>query len=127
MGGQQLLEWAIEEPGLFEFIFPIATNAQHSPWAIAFNVSQRMSIEADSSWKEKKPEAGIEGMKAARAIALISYRHYDTYLNAQPRSNRFPFGQESLSEGHGIYQWDGAASYQRYQGEKLAKRFNAFS
>ncbi|MEO6673902.1 MAG: alpha/beta fold hydrolase, partial [Ginsengibacter sp.] len=24
MGGQQLLEWAIEEPGAFEYIFPIA-------------------------------------------------------------------------------------------------------
>jgi homoserine O-acetyltransferase len=117
MGGQQLLEWAIEEPGLFEYIFPIATNAQHSPWAIAFNESQRMSIEADSSWKDKTPLAGIKGMKAARATALISYRHYDTYLYAQPRSNSFPFENG----------WDGAASYQRYQGEKLAARFNAFS
>ena len=42
MGGQQLLEWAIEEPELFEYIFPIATNAHHSPWGIAFNASQRM-------------------------------------------------------------------------------------
>jgi homoserine O-acetyltransferase/O-succinyltransferase len=117
MGGQQLLEWAIEEPDLFEYIFPIATNAQHSPWGIAFNTSQRMSIEADSSWKEKQPLAGIDGMKAARATALISYRHYDTYMKAQPRSNSFPFGDG----------WDGASSYQRYQGEKLAKRFNAFS
>ncbi len=117
MGGQQLLEWAIEEPLLFEYIFPIATNAQHSPWAIAFNVSQRMSIEADATWREKNPQAGMEGMKAARAMALISYRHYDTYLRAQPRSNSFPFGNG----------WDGAASYQRYQGEKLARRFNAFS
>jgi len=117
MGGQQLLEWAIEEPELFEYIFPVATNAQHSPWAIAFNVAQRMSIEADGTWKEKNPSAGLQGMKAARATALISYRHYDTYLQAQPRSNSFPFGDG----------WDGAASYQRYQGEKLALRFNAFS
>ncbi len=116
MGGQQLLEWAIMEPHLFEFIFPIATNAQHSPWAIAFNESQRMAIEADGSWREKHPHAGMEGMKAARATALISYRHYNTYLHAQPRTNDFPF------DG-----WDGAASYQRYQGEKLANRFNAFS
>jgi homoserine O-acetyltransferase len=47
MGGQQLLEWAIEEPQLFDYIFPIATNAQHSPWAIAFNEYQRMNIETD--------------------------------------------------------------------------------
>ncbi len=118
MGGQQLLEWAVEEPDLFEFIFPIATNAQHSPWGIAFNTAQRMSIEADQTWKEKHERAGLEGMKAARATALISYRHYDTYLQSQPRSNLFPFDEEG---------WNGAASYQRYQGEKLAKRFNAFS
>jgi homoserine O-acetyltransferase len=118
MGGQQLLEWAIEEPGLFEFIFPIATNARHSAWGIAFNTSQRMSIEADNTWKERKKEAGINGMKAARATALLSYRHYDTYAEAQPRSTEFPFGEKG---------WDGASSYQYYQGEKLAKRFNAFS
>jgi len=118
MGGQQLLEWAIIEPDLFEFIFPIATNARHSPWGIAFNATQRMSIEADSSWKQRQPEAGIAGMKAARAAALISYRNYDTYLQAQPRSPQFPYGPQG---------WGGAASYQQYQGEKLAKRFNAFS
>jgi homoserine O-acetyltransferase/O-succinyltransferase len=117
MGGQQLLEWSVEEPELFTYIFPLATNAQHSPWGIAFNTTQRMCIEADSTWKEKQPEAGIEGMKAARAAALLSYRHYDAYLQSQPRSPEFPFG----------ITWDGAASYQRYQGEKLAKRFNAFS
>jgi homoserine O-acetyltransferase len=117
MGGQQLLEWAIEEPALFEYIFPLATNAQHSPWGIAFNTTQRMCIEADATWKEKHPEAGLEGMKAARATALLSYRHYDAYQKSQPRSPEFPFG----------ITWDGAASYQRYQGEKLAKRFNAFS
>src|SRR5690242_13644239 len=109
MGGQQLLEWAIEEPELFEYIFPLATNAQHSPWGIAFNTTQRMCIEADGTWKEKQPQAGIEGMKAARAAALISYRHYDAYYKSQPRAPEFPFG----------ISWDGAASYQRYQGEKL--------
>ena len=32
--------------------------------------------------QKKIADAGIEGMKAARAIALISYRHYDTYDSA---------------------------------------------
>lgn len=115
MGGQQLLEWAIEEPSLFENIFPLATNAQHSSWGIAFNASQRMSIEADSSWKERKPDAGIEGMKAARSIALISYRHYNTYHASQ-------YEQEQEKIDHFK-----SESYQKYQGEKLARRFNAFS
>lgn len=115
MGGQQLLEWAIEEPELFENIFPVGTNAQHSSWGIAFNASQRISIEADRTWKEKKIEAGMEGMKAARSIALLSYRNYDTY-------------QASQSE-HQLDKIDHykSESYQKYQGEKLARRFNAFS
>ncbi len=115
MGGQQLLEWAIEEPDLFRNIFPLATNAQHSPWGIAFNASQRMSIEADKTWLERTRDAGIEGMKVARSIALISYRHYETYSKSQSETN-----DDSIS----AYK---SESYQRYQGEKLARRFNAFS
>jgi len=115
MGGQQLLEWAIEEPGLFRYIFPIATNAQHSPWAIAFNASQRFCIEADPTWKLNIPEAGLEGMKTARSVALISYRSYETYK----------LGQAEISNEK-IDRFN-SESYQLYQGEKLAKRFNAFS
>ncbi|MBI2729300.1 MAG: homoserine O-acetyltransferase [Sphingobacteriales bacterium] len=115
MGGQQLLEWAIEEPHTFEYLLPIATNAQHSPWGIAFNTSQRMAIEADASWKEKKADAGIGGMKVARSIALLSYRHYETY------------GVSQLETDSNKTEKFKSESYQRYQGEKLAKRFNAFS
>jgi len=115
MGGQQLLEWAIEEPLLFENIFPIATNACHSPWGIAFNASQRLAIEMDGTWKNEDPQAGIEGMKVARGFALISYRHYTTYGKGQTEHD------DSLIDGFK------SESYQRYQGEKLARRFNAFS
>jgi homoserine O-acetyltransferase len=115
MGGQQLLEWAIEEPELFENIFPLATNAFHSPWAIAFNASQRHAIENDSSWKEKNENAGIEGMKLARGLALISYRSYEIYQWSQT--------EETNEKTDGFK----SESYQRYQGEKLARRFNAFS
>jgi homoserine O-acetyltransferase/O-succinyltransferase len=115
MGGQQLLEWAIEEPSVFENIFPIATNAAHSPWGIAFNASQRLAIEMDSTWPDKNPQAGIDGMKVARGFALISYRHYTTYGKGQTEHDG------ALLDGFK------SESYQRYQGEKLAKRFNAFS
>jgi homoserine O-acetyltransferase/O-succinyltransferase len=115
MGGQQLLEWAVEEPSLFEHIIPIATNAQHSPWGIAFNASQRMAIEADASWQQQTALAGMAGMKAARSIALLSYRHYQTYSDTQAET-----------DGNGVENFR-AEQYQQYQGEKLAKRFNAFS
>ncbi|MCX8020895.1 MAG: homoserine O-acetyltransferase [Chitinophagaceae bacterium] len=115
MGGQQLLEWAVEEPELFEHIVPIATNAFHSPWGIAFNTSQRMAIEADATWALRQPDAGLAGMKAARSVALLSYRHYETYGISQP--------EEDINKTDGFK----SESYQQYQGEKLAKRFNAFS
>jgi homoserine O-acetyltransferase/O-succinyltransferase len=121
MGGQQLLEWAIEEPALFRAIIPIATNAQHSSWGVAFNTAQRMAIEADGTWHERRPDAGLNGMKAARAMALLSYRHYDTYRITQPHNDN---QQKTSSTGEANRS---AASYQRYQGQKLADRFNAFS
>lgn len=115
MGGQQLLEWAIAEPDLFEYIIPLATNAFHSPWAIAFNASQRYAIESDPTWKDNHELAGITGMKVARSIALISYRNYHTYLLSQSEETNNKTDQFK------------SESYQKYQGEKLAKRFNAFS
>ena len=74
LGGQQVLEWAIERPALFENLIPIACNAFHSAWGIAFNEAQRMAIAADTTWKENDARAGIEGMKAARAMGMISFR-----------------------------------------------------
>ena len=115
MGGQQLLEWAIEEPEIFRYIFPIATNAQHSPWAIAFNASQRFCIETDPTWKLSVPEAGLNGMRTARSVALLSYRSYETYKLGQAEATN-----EKIENFN-------SESYQQYQGEKLAKRFNAFS
>ncbi len=115
MGGQQLLEWAASEPGAFELIIPIATNAWHSAWGKAFNASQRWCIESDPTWKLRTAGAGMEGMKIARSVAMLSYRSYQTYERLQWDED-FSFLAESR-----------AASYQRYQGEKLARRFNAHS
>lgn len=115
MGGQQAVEWAIMEPEVFENLIAVSTNAHHSPWGIAFNESQRMAIANDSTWRENKPDAGMEGMKTARTIALLSYRHYLTYQRTQ---------EEDTTEKTDDYL---ASSYQQYQGEKLKKRFNAFS
>lgn len=118
-GGMQLLEWSIAEPELFEHIVPIATNAALSPWAIAFNASQRLAIEADETWLEKKADAGQRGLAAARSIALLSYRHYNGYDITQPRDKAFV----ELSK-EAVYAAD---NYQRYQGLKLVNRFNVIS
>ncbi len=115
MGGQQALEWSIIQPDLIKNLLLFATNAQHSPWGIAFNESQRMAIRGDALWGQKTPKAGLEGMKVARSIALLSYRNYEAYQLTQA---------EDDSQKMDDYR---AASYQRYQGEKLANRFHAFA
>lgn len=117
LGGQQAVEWAISQPDLIENLILVATNAQMSPWGIAFNEAQRMAIAADATWSEQNPnpEAGRAGMKAARAVALLSYRNYETYHVTQSRQ-----GEETLDNFR-------ASTYQQYQGEKLARRFNAFA
>lgn len=115
LGGQQVLEWGILQPDTFERLIPIACNAYHSPWGIAFNEAQRMAIEADSSWNDEDPRAGINGLKAARATAMISFRSYAGFNATQ---------QEKTSDKLDDFR---AASYQLYQGQKLANRFNAFT
>jgi homoserine O-acetyltransferase len=115
LGGQQALEWCVMEPGLIKYLVPIATNAISSPWGIAFNESQRMALEADSSFGKADDQAGIEGMKVARSIALISYRTSNAYNKTQQDDD------EDIIDGYRV------CSYQRYQGEKLAKRFSPYS
>ncbi|HRO71321.1 MAG TPA: alpha/beta fold hydrolase, partial [Chitinophagaceae bacterium] len=104
-------------PELCEHIVPIATNARLSPWAIAFNASQRMAIEADTTWLEQRPDAGQKGLAAARSIALLSYRHYNGYDITQARDKAFVALTNNVAFA--------ADNYQRYQGLKLVNRFNA--
>ena len=119
LGGQQLIEWAITEPDLFKTIIPLATNAKHSPWGIAFNASQRWAIENDSSWSLNINNAGMEGLKLARSIALLSYRSAEIYNQNQ---------LDEIDDVETAQKFEHKAiSYQKYQGQKLANRFNAYS
>lgn len=115
LGGQQSMEWAIMEPERIKRLILLATNAVHSPWGIAFNESQRMAIRADQTFYSNTPEGGKNGLKAARSIALLSYRHYETYGISQ---------QEVTHTKTDDFK---ASSYQNYQGDKLINRFDAYS
>lgn len=112
LGGQQCLEWAITEPDIIKHLVPIATNAYHSPWGIAWNTAQRMALESDSHFYSDGEERVEEGLKTARAIAMLSYRSYHTYYETQKDDNN-KFADFKSD------------SYQRYQGEKLVSRFDA--
>ncbi|MEZ2336763.1 homoserine O-acetyltransferase [Mucilaginibacter sp. RCC_168] len=115
LGGQQAVEWAIIEPERIKNLILIATNARHSPWGIAFNESQRLAITTDRTFYANTPDGGQKGLKAARSIALLSYRGYKTYSITQ---------QEESDDKVDDYR---ASTYQSYQGQKLVNRFNAYS
>ena len=119
LGGFQCMEWGIMEPDFAEHVALIATTPVTKPWAAAFNESQRMAIEADSTWGLRTADAAAAGMAAARSIALLSYRGATAYdltqadqgAETDPTS---PFRRR-------------VHSYQRHQGDKLCRRFNAYS
>ncbi|QNK64497.1 homoserine O-acetyltransferase [Pedobacter sp. PAMC26386] len=115
LGGQQASEWAITDGSNIENLILVATNAFHSPWGIAFNESQRLAITTDRTFYAQKPDGGMKGLKVARSIALLSYRTYEAYGTTQ---------LESVNEKTDGFR---ASSYQNYQGEKLCKRYNAYS
>lgn len=114
MGGYQALEWTLSEPELFEHLILLATSAHESAWGIAIHTAQRLAIEADPTWKEFQPQAGSKGLKTARAIGMLTYRNYTSFVKTQTDLE------------HKLDNFK-ASSYIDYQGEKLMKRFNAFS
>jgi homoserine O-acetyltransferase/O-succinyltransferase len=115
MGGYQALEWALMEPAVIQDVFLIATSAAESPWGIAVHTSQRLSIEADSTWMDHQPDAGAKGLRAARGIGILTYRNYAIMKEKQsdPEINKLDNYR--------------ASSYISYQGNKLSRRFNAYS
>ena len=113
IGGFQALEWSIINPELINKLVVLASGAFASPWNIAFNESQNLALKADPTFKNGSINAGIAGLKAARSIALLSYRNAGAYNTTQQ-----DFELDKL-EGYKV------ASYQQYQGDKLVKRFNA--
>jgi homoserine O-acetyltransferase len=115
MGGYQALEWSLMEPNVIQKMFLIATTAAESAWAVAIHTAQRLAIEADSTWKETKPNAGAKGLKAARAIGMLTYRNYGIFKEKQTDAD-----PEKMDDFK-------ASSYINYQGDKLVNRFNAYS
>ncbi len=121
MGGMQALEWAVTYPDDVQGLVAIGIGARHSAWAIGLNEVARRAIMADPDWQggryalERQPESGL-GL--ARAIAMLSYRSFDS-LEAKFGRERRADADDALSSSFEI------ASYLAYQGVKLVRRFDA--
>ena len=115
IGGYQALEYSIMYPDLIERLVLLASGSKQTPWALAFSESMRLAMEADPTFTSGDPDGGKKGLKAARSIALISYRTMEAYNKTQNEED-----DDKLSSFR-------AASYQAYQGDKLVNRFDPYS
>lgn len=115
MGGYQAMEWCVLEKEKIVHLFLLATSPSESAWGIATHTAQRLAIEADGTWLKHSPDAGAKGLKAARAMGMLTYRNYGIMVKQQTDPD---------PEKTDLYK---ASSYIIYQGEKLSKRFNAYS
>ena len=103
------------EPAVICSLFLLATSATESAWGIAVHTAQRLAIESDQSWNNGTRAGGTNGLKAARAIGMLSYRNYSIMVKMQTEPDK-----EKLDNYR-------ASSYSLHQGNKLADRFNAYS
>jgi homoserine O-acetyltransferase/O-succinyltransferase len=112
LGAYQGLEWVIMQPGLIKKLVFIAASARTSAWVKAFSEAQRMALMADPTFTNGDPQGGHEGLKAARAMGMISYRSFEAFEKTQydPENDAF----DNFN----------ASSYLQYQGQKLVNRFN---
>jgi len=111
-GGSQALEFTYSFQGNIENMILVGSAALESAWGIAIHEAQRLALQADNTFGEV--DGGSAGLKAARAIGMLTYRTSDAFIASQTdedgRVNDFK-----------------AASYIRYQAEKLERRFNALA
>lgn len=117
LGGMQALEFIIVDNRIKSAAL-IAMGKSHTPWAIGISHAQRSAIYSDLKWKNgdyEQNDAPYQGIAAARMMAMITYRTPEDY-------NR-KFGRKLQNED-GQFQVE---SYLNYQGDKLAKRFDALS
>ena len=116
-GGFDAIEWAVTEPNLFDRCLFLCTAPRISPFLGATVEAQRMALEADPSFREARDlSGGRNGLRCARAQALISYRCFKGFGLTQAEDD-----PDTLFAGR-------VASYERYQGEKLVRRgFDAYS
>ncbi len=117
LGGMLTLEWALLYPDVVRSIVAVAAAASQPAWAIGWSEAQRQAIYADPDWRggdysqERPPRAGLA---AARAMAMLSYRHWGEFQSR--------FGRRRRADG--VYE---AQSYLRHHGETFIDRFQASS
>jgi len=123
LGGMQVLQWAIDYPGLIRHAIVIAAAPKLSAQNIAFNEVARQSIMSDPDFCDghylENETVPRRGLMLARMLGHITYLSDDAM--------RDKFGRE-LREGKLNFGFDvdfQVESYLRYQGRSFVDRFDA--
>lgn len=115
LGGMKALEWGHLYPDFVDGILPLAVTPAYSDYGVAFNWIGIQSIENDVLFEggNYADSSDLKGFELARMAAMVTYRSGNLF------DQRF---RRSTKEGQ--FQVE---SYLDYQGQKLAKRFDANS
>lgn len=124
MGGLQALEWALLDPERVESLAVIAASAQHSAWCIAWSEAQRMAIRADPKFRGgdyPRDDAPCDGLGAARAIAMATYRSDVSLGDRCGRESNLvePIGSSKPQNEFAARDW------MRHHAETFVRRFDA--
>ncbi len=118
MGGMVAYAFAQRYPHSMQGILTIGSPIMHSPWAIAFHTIGRAAIAADPAFNGG--DYYLSGVNPAQGLALA--RMVDMISYQSPQSMDTKFSRHYQTAEHGEFQ---IASYLRYQGQKLVRRFDA--
>jgi homoserine O-acetyltransferase len=116
MGGMQALEWAVAYPDFMDRVMVIAAPGYASSQSIAYNKVGRQAIILDPDWLggnyygSSGPE---KGLAIARAVGMITYQSEISMEGKFGRKRR-----------NGCFEIE---NYLDYQGNSLARRFDANS
>ncbi len=126
LGGLQALEWALLDKPRVRSVISLAASGRHSPWCIAWSEAQRLALKVDPAFRDgcyapDKPP--LQGMAAARAIAMVSYRNPASLEERFGRAN----GQEVFAERAKSPDAFAVQNWLQHHGQALARRFDANS
>lgn len=127
MGGMQALEWSLTYPRRLRGVAVIASAAAASAQQIAWSMVGRRAITYDPAFRDgdyydaAPGEGPHRGLMVARALAMIHYRSEAQLQGRFGRDRTDTMDQFSLDQRFQV------ESYLDYQGQKLARRFDANS
>lgn len=128
MGGLQALEWALLDPFRTKAVVSIAASGRHSPWCMVWSEAQRLALRADPRFRAGAypvDDPPHDGLAAARAIAMVSYRSPQSLAERfdRARSHRTAGLQQAARASEDF----AARSWLRHHAQRLIERFDANS